>query len=52
MATETTLAKMETKDDAPKAGMNGKKILIWAVSLISLAIVIYVISRAWKKGQA
>lgn len=51
MATETTPAKTETKDDAPKAGMNGKKILMWVISLVALAIVIYVISRAWKKGQ-
>jgi hypothetical protein len=51
MATETTPAKTETTPEAPKAGMNGKKILMWVISLVALAIVIYVISRAWKKGQ-
>lgn len=51
MATETTTttttpAKTETTPSPTK------KILMWVLGLVSLAIVIWVISRAWKKGQA
>ena len=51
MATETTTtpAKTEKTETTPSPT---KKILMWALGLVSLAIVIWVISRAWKKGQA
>lgn len=50
MATEATPAKTETTP-APTTGMNGKKLLMWVLGLVALAITVWVISRSWKKGQ-
>lgn len=51
MATETTTTTPAKTETTPTPTPT-KKILMWVLGLVSLAIVIWVISRAWKKGQA
>lgn len=31
--------------------MDTKKILTWGLGLVALGVTVYVVSKAWKKGQ-
>ena len=50
MAETTTTPATTPVEAAPEKSMM-KNILMWVISLAVLALIIYVASRAWKKGQ-